>query len=300
MSASITDNLQTAEAAPSAESSALLKANDALLDSLTQSPTTSELELTQTPPAKSFTPTPPLSRRQSDVGLMDMMFTGRIAGEGDLGLLLRTLEFAARKHSCQRRKDVDQTPYINHPIAVANYLSSTGITDVRILQAAILHDTVEDTHTTIEEIAQQFGTDVARIVEECTDNIMLSGIERKNEQLKTCRSKSKEAQQIKLADKMHNLESIRRSPPVGWGIKRVQAYFIWAKKVTDICAPAHPPLARRLQHLYETAYTRVNGAYFSCHPDVCGPLTDEEKQRIDSRLRDLKEGDNIRPAPLFF
>lgn len=100
--------------------------------------------------------------------------------------------------------------------------------------------------------------------------------------------------------KLHNLESIRRSPPVGWGMKRVQAYFIWAKKVTDICGPAHPPLAERLQHLYETAHTRVNGMYFPCHPEVCGPLTEEEKELVDKRLRELKEGDTVCPQPLFF
>ncbi|WVQ83098.1 hypothetical protein IAT38_005236 [Cryptococcus sp. DSM 104549] len=268
---------------------------------LLASPTPSELELTHhTPPAKSFTPSPPMSRRESDAGFGGIFETGRLGGEGELGVLLRTLDFAARKHSCQRRKDVDQTPYINHPIAVANFLSSTGVTDVRVLQAAILHDTVEDTHTTIEEIAEQFGTSVARIVEECTDNNMLSGQQRKAEQLRTAPHKSREAQQVKLADKMHNLESIRRSPPVGWGRARIQAYFAWAKQVTDICAPAHPPLAKRLQNLYETAYTRVNGVYFPCHPEAAGQLTEEEKDRVDSRLRSLKAGDVMCPEPIFF
>ncbi|OWZ65219.1 hypothetical protein AYX14_06270 [Cryptococcus neoformans] len=265
-----------------------------------RSPSFSEVELIRTPPARSFTPTPPLSRSHSANGSPTPATPGRLPGESDLSLLLRTLDFAARKHSCQRRKDVDQSPYINHPISVANYLSSTGITDVHVLQAAILHDTVEDTCTTIDEIADQFGIDVARIVEECTDNTSLDGLQRKVEQLRTAPSKSKQAQQVKLADKLHNLESIRRSPPVGWGMKRVQAYFIWAKKVTDICGPAHPPLAERLQHLYETAHTRVNGTYFPCHPEVCGPLTEEEKELVDKRLRELKEGDTVCPQPLFF
>ncbi|WWD18546.1 hypothetical protein CI109_102999 [Kwoniella shandongensis] len=273
---------------------------------LLNSPTPSEMmELSvSTPPPKTFTPSPPMSREGSGGGgggaSNGFGSLGRSTGEGELGVLLRTLDFAARKHSCQRRKDVDQTPYINHPIAVANFLSSTGVTDVRVLQAAILHDTVEDTHTTVEEIAQLFGTDVARIVEECTDNTELSGQQRKIEQLRTAPYKSKEAQQVKLADKMHNLESIRRSPPVGWGVKRIQAYFIWAKQVTDVCGPAHPPLARQLQNLYETAYTRVNGVYYPCHPEVCGPLTEEEQELVDSRLRSLKEGDQMCPEPLFF
>ncbi|WVR06391.1 hypothetical protein IAU60_003422 [Kwoniella sp. DSM 27419] len=268
-----------------------------------------DLDLTRTPPARTFAPSPPISRTSSELDLGAMRAQGNGGGgagggkyteEGELARFLRTADFAARKHSCQRRKDVDQTPYINHPIAVANFLSSTGVTDVRVLQAAVLHDTVEDTHTTVEEIAQLFGSDVARIVEECTDDQALSGQARKVAQVRSAPFKSREAQQVKLADKMHNLESIRRCPPVGWGIKRIQAYFIWAKQVTDVCAPAHPPLAAKLQELYETAYTRVNGVYYPCHPDVCGPLTEAEKERVDSRLRTLKAGDKVCPAPIFF
>ncbi|WVF68949.1 hypothetical protein IAT40_003723 [Kwoniella sp. CBS 6097] len=262
---------------------------------------TSELDLARTPPPKTFAPSPPISRTASEMDLAAQgAYGGRWGMEGDLGRFLKTVDFAARKHSCQRRKDVDQTPYINHPIAVANILSSTGITDVKVLQAAVLHDTVEDTHTTIEEIAHLFGSDVARIVEECTDNTTLSGQQRKIEQLRSAPFKSREAQQVKLADKIHNLESIRRCPPVGWGIKRIQAYFIWAKQVTDVCASAHPPLAERLQELYETAYTRVNGVYYPCHPEVCGPLTEDEKNLVDSRLRALKDGQTVCPAPIFF
>ncbi|ORY24286.1 hypothetical protein BCR39DRAFT_547219 [Naematelia encephala] len=247
-----------------------------------------------TPRPLTLTPSPPVSRSGSsfDLSLRE--------DETELGLLLRTLDFAARKHTCQRRKDVDQTPYINHPIAVANFLASTGIQDVRVLQAAVLHDTVEDTHTTVEEIADAFGVDVARIVEECSDDQSLSGLERKAEQVRTAPYKSREAQQVKLADKLHNLESIRRSPPVGWGIRRIQAYFVWAKQVTDICGPSHPALAERLNALYETAYTRVNGVYFPCHPDACAPLTEAEKDRIDSRLRGLPAGEKVCPKPLFF
>ncbi|WWC88739.1 uncharacterized protein L201_003652 [Kwoniella dendrophila CBS 6074] len=320
-----------------------------LMDKLKNTKTPSELDLSKTPPPRSFAPSPPLliTRNSSDIDLLSLnendiendidnenengngsndringnssksklksksksTINGSKSGsssrhkykdENDLSKLMRTVDFAARKHSCQRRKDVDQTPYINHPIAVANYLSSTGITDVKVLQAAVLHDTVEDTHTTIEEIAQSFGTDVARIVEECTDDNTLSGMDRKTAQLRSAPYKSREAQQVKLADKIHNLESIRRCPPVGWGIKRIQAYFIWAKQVTDVCAPAHPPLAAKLQELYETAYTRVDGVYHPCHPGVCGPLTEPEKELIDSRLRVLKKGDKVCPAPIFF
>lgn len=66
---------------------------------------------------------------------------------------MQCLHFAAYKHRHQRRKDHEQTPYINHPIRVATILSTeAGINDETILMAALLHDTVEDTDTTFEEI----------------------------------------------------------------------------------------------------------------------------------------------------
>jgi len=89
--------------------------------------------------------------------------------------LLRVLTFAATKHRDQRRKDVDASPYINHPIAVATVLAMEGrIDDVRLLMGAVLHDTVEDTQTTFEELAQLFGSGVAELVREVTDDKALA------------------------------------------------------------------------------------------------------------------------------
>src|ERR1039458_5811510 len=68
------------------------------------------------------------------------------------------LAFAAEKHRHQRRKDAAASPYINHPIAVATALAvEGGVTDDVILLAACLHDTVEDTETTFEELEETFG-----------------------------------------------------------------------------------------------------------------------------------------------
>ena len=72
-----------------------------------------------------------------------------------LGDLLFAIDFAAKKHKDQRRKDPDETPYINHPIGVAHSLAHEGkVEDLNVLKAAILHDTVEDTDTTIEEVKE--------------------------------------------------------------------------------------------------------------------------------------------------
>src|SRR3954463_11694916 len=85
--------------------------------------------------------------------------------------LLAAVEFAARKHSTQRRKDLAASPYINHPVAVANLLANEGgVDDLTTLQAAILHDTIEDTKTTYEELVEHFGREVADVVAVVTDD----------------------------------------------------------------------------------------------------------------------------------
>ena len=93
-------------------------------------------------------------------------------------------DFAARKHKDQRRKDAEQTPYINHPIGVAQILSKEGsVTDVDVLIGALLHDTVEDTECTFEEIEELFGSRVRNIVAEVTDDKNLEKMERKRLQV---------------------------------------------------------------------------------------------------------------------
>src|SRR5204862_2442813 len=88
--------------------------------------------------------------------------------------ILNALHFAADKHRDQRRKDAGASPYINHPIEVAELLARVGgISDRVALQAAILHDTIEDTNTTSEELEAAFGADVRRVVEEVTDDTTL-------------------------------------------------------------------------------------------------------------------------------
>ena len=101
--------------------------------------------------------------------------------------LLRALRFASEKHRRQRRKDAEGSPYINHPIAVATVLcAEAGVTDEVTLLAAVLHDTVEDTETSFEELEQEFGADVANLVRELTDDKSLRKEERKRLQIECC------------------------------------------------------------------------------------------------------------------
>jgi len=88
-----------------------------------------------------------------------------------LALTLRAVAFAADKHRNQRRKDEEASPYINHPIALARLLvCEAAERDPATLAAALLHDTVEDTDTSFEELEKHFGKAVAGIVREVTDD----------------------------------------------------------------------------------------------------------------------------------
>ncbi|RKP15264.1 guanosine-3',5'-bis 3'-pyrophosphohydrolase MESH1-like protein [Piptocephalis cylindrospora] len=169
----------------------------------------------------------------------------------NLDLLLQTAEYAAKKHRDQRRKDPEQTPYINHPLGVTRLLTSAGITHLPTLQAALLHDTVEDTDTTVSEVCTVFGLEVATIVKECTDDTTLPKAERKRRQILAAPTVSLEAKRVKLADKLYNLRDLLRTLPLGWTDERKLEYFAWAKKVTDGCQGACPPLEDQLKQLYQ-------------------------------------------------
>lgn len=142
------------------------------------------------------------------------------------------LAFSATKHRDQRRKDVEASPYINHPIALVDVLvNEGGILNWDVLCAALLHDTIEDTQTTAEELTKAFGKNVASIVLEVTDDKALPKEERKLQQIAHAAHSSHEAKLVKLADKICNLRDILASPPSGWDVKRKQEYFKWAAAV---------------------------------------------------------------------
>jgi guanosine-3',5'-bis(diphosphate) 3'-pyrophosphohydrolase len=152
----------------------------------------------------------------------------------DIGLVIRAVEFAARKHRMQRRKDSDASPYINHPIALMHVLCiDGGINDPLILAAAALHDTIEDTETTEEELRTTFGEEITQIVVEMTDDKSLPKGERKRLQIEHAHRMSTEGALIKLADKICNLGDVAATPPLGWSLERQVEYFDWAKAVVD-------------------------------------------------------------------
>ena len=163
----------------------------------------------------------------------------------DAGVLLQALELASLKHRDQRRKDREQSPYINHPIAVAAMLWSAGVRDEVALVAAVLHDTVEDTATTHAELVARFGETIASVVAEVTDDKSLPKERRKELQIEHAPHLSPSAKLVKLADKLCNLRDMNDSPPHDWSADRRAAYYVWAARVVDGLRGTHPELERR-------------------------------------------------------
>ncbi len=157
--------------------------------------------------------------------------------------LLGAIAFAADKHRRQRRKDAEASPYINHPIAVANVLAAEGdVSDEATLLAAVLHDTVEDTQTTFLELEEHFGSEVAGIVRELTDDKSLEKSERKRLQIEHARDSSIRAKKVKIADKICNVRDITLSPPANWPLQRRLEYLSWSEQVVAGCRNVNPKL----------------------------------------------------------
>ena len=169
----------------------------------------------------------------------------------DISLILHATAFAADKHRNQRRKDVRATPYINHPIALANELKNEGgIADAKVLAAALLHDTIEDTDATAEELESVFGREITAIVLEVTDDKSLPKAERKRLQVEHARTISHRAKLVKLADKICNLRDLALYPPTGWSPQRISDYFDWAHAVVDGMRGSNAALERQFDMIY--------------------------------------------------
>ena len=172
-------------------------------------------------------------------------------GIDNLTILISATAFAADRHRNQRRKGVEAVPYINHPIALAHLLAAEGgIEDVHVLAAALLHDTIEDTGTTAEELLEAFGETIAGLVLEVTDDKKLSKVERKQLQVAHAPHLSPGAKLVKLADKICNLRDFRRAPPRDWSLEGRREYFEWARDVVEGLRGAH----RRLEAIFDAEY----------------------------------------------
>lgn len=169
----------------------------------------------------------------------------------EFSLFIKALDFAAEKHKFQKRKGELEIPYINHPIQVARMLMEVGkVTDVEVLSAALLHDTIEDTTATVEELKDLFGEEVTEIVLEVTDDKRMAWNECKAYQIVKAPHLSNKAKLVKLADKTCNITDIVQQPPT-WTVERKRKYLVWAKKVVDALGGG---VNRDLEELFERQY----------------------------------------------
>lgn len=204
----------------------------------------------------------------------------------DMDLVLRAASFAAVKHRAQRRKDGNDTPYINHPLDVAKLLTEVGkVTDPLVLAAGLLHDTVEDTNTTLEEIALHFNQEVSNIVAEVTDDKSLPKVERKRLQIRHAPQKTQSAKLVKLGDKLSNLTELKHSQPKSWGVDRIRGYFVWAKRVVDGLAGTNEFLEQRLAAIFAGEFTHL-GVQYSCLPKA-NELDDALENYLESLTDDF-------------
>lgn len=178
--------------------------------------------------------------------------------ERDIDMILRAIKFSAEKHKDQRRKDAGASPYINHPIQVAELLWRVGgVRDTVVILGALLHDTIEDTETAPEEIESLFGEDVLDVVLEVTDDKRLPKMERKRLQIEQAPHKSLRARQLKLADKICNVRDITHSPPKDWTLERRLEYFDWTEKVVNGIRGSNESLEKLYDELLEEGRSQL-------------------------------------------
>jgi guanosine-3',5'-bis(diphosphate) 3'-pyrophosphohydrolase len=173
--------------------------------------------------------------------------------------ILSALHFAAEKHRDQRRKGAEASPYINHPIEVAEVIARRGgVTDPVVLQAAILHDTLEDTRTTHAELESVFGREVADVVLEVTDDKALPSEERKRLQVTHAAELSTAARLVKLGDKIANVRAVAHQPARGWGPERRHAYLDWAEQVIAGCRGCNAALEQHFDEVLAASRASID------------------------------------------
>lgn len=171
--------------------------------------------------------------------------------------ILEAAQFAARRHHGQSRKGALSEPYIVHPLEVAHLLMNVGgVDDHDVLIAALLHDTVEDTETTADEITELFGSRVASIVLEVTDDKSLPKQTRKELQVEHAPHISDEAKQLKMCDKISNIRDILNNPP-DWPYERKIEYVEWGERVFEGLRGVNRELERHFDELVAEAKSKI-------------------------------------------
>lgn len=175
----------------------------------------------------------------------------------NLSLVLEAVKFSARKHEGQYRDG--GAPYIVHPLGVCQILwEKGGIRSANVLIASLLHDTIEDTETTSEEVEQLFGKRVRITVEEVTNDPNLSSKENKQRQVDHAPYMSLDAQLVKIADRLYNLNCLKEAPPENWSPEDINNYFAWGQKLLNALSGCNADLENALQSLIDDYKSKTN------------------------------------------
>jgi guanosine-3',5'-bis(diphosphate) 3'-pyrophosphohydrolase len=169
-------------------------------------------------------------------------------------LVSEAADLAARRHNGMQRKGRANEPYINHLAEVANLLSAaTDGSDAELVAAGWLHDTIEDTATTREELAHRFSQRVAELVVEVTDDMSLPKDERRKKQVVDAPHKSPGAKLIKIADKISNIRARIVSDPTESEREELSDYLAWAEQVVAGCRGGNETMDRVFDETVNTA-----------------------------------------------
>ncbi len=197
--------------------------------------------------------------------------------KADLALLERAYRTAERLHASQRRKSGD--PYITHPLAVTTILAGIGMTEPTLV-AALLHDTVEDTPYTLEELRSDFGDEVALLVDGVTklDKVKYGDSAQAETIRKMIVAMSKDIRVlvIKLADRLHNMRTLR--------YVKAETQERKARETLDIYAP----LAHRLG-MNTLKWELEDLAFATLHPKIYDEIVRMVAERAPSRDQFLAE-----------
>jgi len=177
--------------------------------------------------------------------------------DNDISTLLKAVSWGFQRHCYQKRK-ISGAPYFTHPIGVASIALNAGVKNINVLIACLLHDVVEDTKTTIDDVKREFGKTISDIVAEVTDDKMLPREEQKKSQLIRAEKMSDEAKIVKLADKIHNLrDAYYIGPPKKWTKQSYKNYVNHAKKFMNKVKGTNIKLEKLLQNIIDKSLISI-------------------------------------------
>lgn len=178
--------------------------------------------------------------------------------------IIEVINFAAEAHKNQRRKNATKDPYINHPIRVAKFIQEIGgIGNYEVLASAYLHDVVEDTNITLDDIENIFGEEIRNIVDEVSNNTSLSSLEQKQAQVETASHKSYEAKLVKLGDLYDNLSSLINDIPPSWSVLKTRGYFVWKYFVLKGYVGTNENLENAIKELFFSQFEKDGEKYYT-------------------------------------